>query len=279
MFTQLLAITLLLAPATPASLVPERLDGWQRRGQPEAFAGRGLFKAIDGGAEVYLAYGFERLELASFGNGDREVELYYYHMSSPLAAWGIFQRERPRQALAVAGAAAAALRAPHLCTLLKDSLYLKVTARKGKLDKNTCGTMLEAAAAQLPGPATLPAQLALLPAAGRLAGSEGLEPGGYQGCDELKNSLFASYRVADKEYEIFVLLEQGGVQPAERFQKLPAAWKQVEGAPWPARSRPVPYQGPLLLARTASAVVGVSGADNQEEALKVLSGLLAARTR
>lgn len=279
MLAYLLAISLLSTPAEPATAVPEHLSDWQRRGRPESFSGRDLFKAIDGGAEVYLAYGFDRLEVAGFTRDGREVELFYYHMASPLAAWGIFQRERPRQALDVPGAAAAALRAPHLCTLLKGRVYLKVTARKGRLDEVACGKLLTAAATSLPGPANLPGQLGLLPAAGRLAGSEELEAGGYQGCDELKNSLFARYRVNEKEYEVFVLLELAGKSGRVRFKNLPATWKPVENAPWPARARPVPYQGLLLLADNGKTVIGIAGAEDQAEAVKVLAGLLAMRSR
>jgi hypothetical protein len=54
------------------------------------YAANDLYGRIDGGAELFMEFGFERLTVERFALAGGEVELETYRMASPLAALGIY---------------------------------------------------------------------------------------------------------------------------------------------------------------------------------------------
>ncbi|HUX08049.1 MAG TPA: DUF6599 family protein [Acidobacteriota bacterium] len=88
------ATALLAAPADediftllPGNGVPE---GWELPEAPQLFPREALFSHINGGAELYLQYGFDRLALADYEKGSLEVRVEIYKMNDAEAAAGIF---------------------------------------------------------------------------------------------------------------------------------------------------------------------------------------------
>jgi hypothetical protein len=71
----------------PGNGVPE---GWELAENPQLFPGEALFSHIDGGAELYLQYGFDRLALADYAKGGLEVRVEIYKMKDEKGAAGIF---------------------------------------------------------------------------------------------------------------------------------------------------------------------------------------------
>ncbi len=101
-----------------------------------------------------------------------------------------------------------------------------------------------------------------------------MEPGGHLGLSELGRVLFATYKSAGKEFELFVLLEKDGKSARDRFDELGGAWKPVPNVPWPAKARDVPYEGPVVLVKTPKAVMGISGVKSEKEAMELLRPVL-----
>ncbi len=71
----------------PGNAVP---PGWQRRGEARLFAGAALYQHIDGGAELYQKYGFDRLGVQDYANGAHEVRVEIYKMNEPAGAAAVF---------------------------------------------------------------------------------------------------------------------------------------------------------------------------------------------
>jgi hypothetical protein len=73
------------------SVLPEKLlSGWAREGPPLDFQGGNLFNYIDGGAEIFLEFGFNRLFVQSYKKGNSEIVLELFQMESPESALGIY---------------------------------------------------------------------------------------------------------------------------------------------------------------------------------------------
>ena len=73
--------------------------GWTPTEKPERYEKKGLFGYIDGGAEIFLQYGFEELTVARYRSlapqqGSSEIALEIYRMASPGEAFGIFSVKR-----------------------------------------------------------------------------------------------------------------------------------------------------------------------------------------
>jgi hypothetical protein len=67
------------------------LAGWTPDGSPQEFKGDDLFVYIDGGAEIYLEYGFSRAVVQDYRTaGGRAVSLEVFEMADPAAAYGMY---------------------------------------------------------------------------------------------------------------------------------------------------------------------------------------------
>jgi hypothetical protein len=79
-----------LSALLPKERNPE-LAGWTPVGPPQEFKGDDLFVYIDGGAEIYLEYGFSRAVVQDYGDaGGRTVSLELFEMTDPAAAFGAY---------------------------------------------------------------------------------------------------------------------------------------------------------------------------------------------
>ena len=81
------------------SLMPKKdlPDGWALIDGPQTYTEKTLFKHIDGQAELYLKYGFQKSIFAIYQNGKNpknQIELDIYDMENVLQAFGIFSRFR-----------------------------------------------------------------------------------------------------------------------------------------------------------------------------------------
>jgi hypothetical protein len=72
-------------------------EGLQPLGPTESYNPDNLYEKIDGQAEAYLNFQFQRLRFRSFslnGNSKTYVDVYEYDMAKPINAYGIFAMER-----------------------------------------------------------------------------------------------------------------------------------------------------------------------------------------
>lgn len=75
--------------------LPLQVREWQADGKDQVFDRETIFKYIDGGAELYLAYDFHRVFSRKFiGPGNSAIVLDIYDMGSAAEAFGIFSSER-----------------------------------------------------------------------------------------------------------------------------------------------------------------------------------------
>lgn len=68
---------------------------WMLTNEPEFYAGDDLFFLIDGGADVYLEYGFREVAVSGYSDGNRLVRVEVYLMTNAASAWGVFSARRP----------------------------------------------------------------------------------------------------------------------------------------------------------------------------------------
>ncbi|HEX9972044.1 MAG TPA: DUF6599 family protein [bacterium] len=64
--------------------------GWTTCGRSLVFNKNDLFNYIDGGAELFLEFGFKQLTVQNYKHGEYEVSLEVYEMESPTSALGAY---------------------------------------------------------------------------------------------------------------------------------------------------------------------------------------------
>jgi len=77
-------------PPTPP--IPEAgfAPGWAKAGPLRTFTGQDLFNQINGGAELFLEFGFDRLRLQGYVKDQAELTLNAYEMESAASALGVY---------------------------------------------------------------------------------------------------------------------------------------------------------------------------------------------
>ena len=107
----------------------------------------------------------------------------------------------------------------------------------------------------------MPPEFSLLPEEGKVAGSEGYQPGSLLSLAELTDCIYAEYRGSEGEtWEGFVVLPSAA--PAV-WEALADRWDSFEYDGLTVRFREVPYSGLVGVTRTESGMFGVSGAPDE----------------
>ena len=83
-----------------ATLLPPDgfLAAWKRNDPPKRFTEADLYGYIDGGAELFLEYGFEQLTVQKYRNGADDFTVEAYRMTDPAAALGIYLMKAGKEA-------------------------------------------------------------------------------------------------------------------------------------------------------------------------------------
>jgi len=83
-----------------ARLLPSQsvLTGWRISYGPEVYEGESLYDRIDGGAEIFFEYGFERALYQEYDKNDDLLQIEIYDMADDTAAFGIFSINRSSRA-------------------------------------------------------------------------------------------------------------------------------------------------------------------------------------
>lgn len=72
-------------------LPPGDIDGWEKNYSPEEYVGEDLYLYINGGAEIYHEFGFQRILVQDYKNEqDKSISLELYEMTDPESAFGIY---------------------------------------------------------------------------------------------------------------------------------------------------------------------------------------------
>jgi hypothetical protein len=75
--------------------IPKQVNGWVANPEVREYDRKTLFKYIDGGAELYLAYRFRKVEVHTYTKvGEPDIVMDIYDMSTPEDAFGVFTSER-----------------------------------------------------------------------------------------------------------------------------------------------------------------------------------------
>ncbi|MBP1633653.1 MAG: hypothetical protein H6Q10_227 [Acidobacteria bacterium] len=162
-------------PAGDTALVPDEtaVAGWKKNGAPRVFTRADLYGYIDGGAELFFEFGFDQLTLQKYRKGAGEVAVEIYRMTDPGAAAGTYFMKMGRETRDP-GFRERHTVSRHQLIFQRHRYYVTVNNLTGT-DGLTADLLRfgSAIASRLPA-GVPPAEMKLLPAAGRVAGSERL---------------------------------------------------------------------------------------------------------
>jgi hypothetical protein len=158
-----LFIGLPAAAESPADYLPK-----DPVSKPEIFVGQKLFDYMNGGAELYLAYGFVDIAVQAYQTTGNQVTVEIYRMGGPYDAFGIFSHASKGRAVDVG---IPAVLARGMLSFFKGRFYVRVVAKSDpQKAKDLMVALGRRVAAAVPGEAQSPQEVSLLPE-GSMAGS------------------------------------------------------------------------------------------------------------
>ncbi|MCU0237673.1 MAG: hypothetical protein MUC72_11415 [Acidobacteria bacterium] len=254
------------APALdPAALFPG-LEGWSKDGAMQLFGPENLYEHINGAAENFMAYGFERLAVQNYVNKERQAliaEIYFH--GTPENAFGIYGSEKPLAGdyLAIGSEGYAE---EGVLNFISDACYVKLNSFDlGGAGAGVLKSLAEKIAGAINGSNTLPPALAAFPAAGRIARSERYFLGNFLGLDFLGPAFVADYERAGKRFRLFLMTP---ADPAALLRRWAALDKGFAGAVAPGNLLiNDPYNGPVSVSWHEGRVWGGVGQGEEMEAL------------
>jgi hypothetical protein len=80
------------------SILPAEVSGWKKAEPPEAYDKSNLYDYIDGGAELYISYNFQKLLAVLYKAGaEEEIVIDIFDMGNSYNAFGLFSHGRERE--------------------------------------------------------------------------------------------------------------------------------------------------------------------------------------
>lgn len=210
-----------LKPLFPKS---GEMSGWKYKGDVRVFANNKLWEYIDGGADVYLDYGFIQVATIEFVNDKRSFVADIYEFKSTEGAFGMYARERaPTYHFIKIGGEG--YHEGISLNFYQAKYYVKLSAFSD--DKPTSSALLacaEIVSKRIGGKDITPAGLALLPAGQRVAHSESFEMKSYLNRTELRQSFSARYNLGGKQFTAFVCATESQTNAQARLKGLTSAF-------------------------------------------------------
>lgn len=257
---------LLLLPmmAYAQSFTPPEISGWTQDGEVETFDRSNLFSHINGAAEFYYSYGFEKLYVVRYAKGDAEMAVEAYHHGDPVHAYGIYSMERPPE-IAVNNIGAEGYYEEEILNFFTGPWYVKMRAyREPEAGSGVLLTTARQLAPRLCGEPQLPRVVRAMPAEGLVSNSRQYVSNTFMGLELLGSAYRAAYKEGDSEIELFVI-ERETPQAIEKLIKEYQAFAQSEKGESPNGYRiEDPFNGTIYLKQVNNYLIGFSGAELPE---------------
>ena len=204
------ALPLGAAEKAVETLLPQACpQGWVKDGPVSTYTRENLYKYIDGEAEMYMPYGFERAATVMYakpGGKEDGLVVNIFEMGSPLDAFGIYGSYRS-PALDKVAVGAEGFADESEMMFFKDRYFAQImTSGTLTQERPLFLACAEAVAAAMPGKTAMPPEVGLLKVAGLVPGTERYFPEGLLGYGFLGKGLTGDVMLAGAQVKAFVML-------------------------------------------------------------------------
>jgi len=155
----------------PEDLLPASgaVAGWERSGEAEVYVPEDLFDYMDGQAELFFVYNFERLAVQEYQRGQEgPIIIKVYQVASPVDAYGLFSFYATGQPIDLG--AGGAVEPGRLISFWQGPFYARVFAY-GEAEQESLSALARQVAAGMPEEGRLPELVTRLPQENLVSGS------------------------------------------------------------------------------------------------------------
>lgn len=247
-------------------------EGWKLT-TTSSYNSETLWEYINGAADYYLNYGFDKLDVAEYQRTDDEYfKLEIYQHSSQLNAFGIYAYERPGETTFLELGAEGYIEHSSI-NFYGNNWYVKIHSHQK--DENAIHALKDIAkkVSELMGKETAqPKELDFLPSENIIAHSEKFYPSNFLGLSFLTNALSADYSLDDKKYTIFLISEKS---PKDAETALGKYFEFTKKSDTPTENKIYSindlFNGQVFIIQNKNKLIGILELKDEEKAKEILA--------
>jgi hypothetical protein len=237
--------------------------GWKLDGKPVLYDRDTLSDRINGEAELYFPYGFDRMAAARYTsekNSGAGIDVEIYRMGSLLDAFGMYANYRQKEGRSLSIAAESNLSGTQLFFYQGRHFVRIQMTGTDSVEPDVIAECARSAASRLPGDRKRPYELSVLVRAEVVEGTERYLPQSLLGYDFLNRGIMADAVVNGTSLQIFLLLgatAESASAVFDRFRsQLDKRTLQTEGKNTVFLEGVDPLYGPVMILRKGDCLTG-----------------------
>ncbi|HIJ80793.1 MAG TPA: hypothetical protein HPP76_03685 [Desulfuromonadales bacterium] len=253
------------AAADMEELLPLPVCGteWKVEGKPLFYDRDSLSDRINGEAELYMPYGFDRMAAARYSRGNNTpigMDVEIYRLGTTLDAFGMFANYRQNEGRTVAAGTESNLSGSQLFFYQgRHFIHIQITGGDN-VDSDAMIRCAKVVATRVPGPAAKAAELRVLDLPEVIKGTERYLPQSLLGYDFLNRGLMADAEVEGASLQILRLLGLKGEPATMVFDRFLQQVTQGQSNS-PAKDVQVmegidPLYGPVMILKKGDCLAG-----------------------
>ncbi|NIO02188.1 MAG: hypothetical protein GTO42_08605 [Candidatus Latescibacteria bacterium] len=202
-----------------AGLFPD-IEGWTKDGSPEIYYAENLWEYINGAAEVYLSYDFQKVATLTYESGEkRSLTIDVYEHSDPRNAFGIYSQEKPSEGNFLP-IGTQAYYDKGILNFFMGSYYVKLMGfYLDAGEKPFLASVAEQVSKELKGEKAFPKTLRCFPEKGMIKNSERFIAEDFLGHSYLHSAFTANYEVDGKKINVFIIEAANQDQSKQMLEK------------------------------------------------------------
>lgn len=269
-YLQTIILLLLLSLFSHGQINFPDVNGW-KKSETVTYNTETLWEYINGAADYYLNYSFEKLEVVEYQRKEDEyIKVEIYHHSSGLNAFGVYAFERPTETNYLEIGAEAYLEHSAL-NFFTRNWYVKIHTHLQDNDAISTLKTLAKKVSHLSGQEySFPHQFDYLPIDYKTPHSEKYYPTNYLGFSFLTNSISADYQEENLKYTIFIAEGINQKQAVKMLQSYLSFVKSSESAkPEHIYKLEDMFNGTVYLNVVNNVLIGILNLDDPAKAEKI----------
>ncbi len=257
-------------------IFPE-IENWKKSEEPKIYNSETLWECINGAADYYLNYGFEKLEVVEYSlSEDEYIKAEVYAHGNTLNAFGIYAYERPTKTNFFSIGTQGYMQHSAL-NFYGGIYYIKV--HSNQTDEKTIKAIKEIA--EKLAEANIqenekPMIFGLFPDKNKIENSEKYYPSNYLGYDFFNKALEVTYKNGDDKFKLFVINSKDKQQIekmlTEYFEYVKFEAKLKENEVYEINDM---FNDLVVLTYINNTLYGVFDTDNKKTANEYLKKLIA----
>lgn len=236
------------------------MEGWKLEVGEQVYNSGNLWNIINGAADAYLSYDFEKLYTAEYIKGDdQRLKVYIFQHSTPTNTFGIYSQERSSDYTFVS-TGAQGFSNQDAYYFITGPYYVQISTN----DQGLSDAMAQLASninGKIGASDNLPETLGLFPEKGLVENSEKYIASNFLGFSYLHSAFQAEYKKGDESFRMFIIhpgkKEEIDQMLSEYFDFVEQPQDQREGAIIQVED---PYNGKVWLSPQGQYLGGVIGA-------------------